>query len=335
RQPGPRPAEPQHPRAAHRHERRHPAQQHGGLRLLAHRVPEQSEADNGPRPEFPKNPNPTTPAAERGRRIFNDPATQCTTCHVGGPGQGRQFFTDKKPNFTGFDPSQPAGPDRKNPFLPHNVGTGNLFDDTDPLAIARENQTYQNPGNPPDTQTIPASRGRLSEYITTVMYDLWNTAPYLHDGSAHALLDAVRACDPSLTDCMQAGRGRSGPLSSGPEPHGATSFLTPQQLNDLVEFQNSLTLATRVGTNERVLNAGTMQIKKLMMAFPKTKKNGKKVGKGRILASGVLSGASADPSSGVVVSLAVPGADRMAILEQQLAAHGNGKRFSGPAAGGT
>jgi len=285
--------------------------------------------------EFPKNPNPVTAAAERGRRIFNDPATQCTTCHVGGPGAGRQFFTDKKPNFTGFDPSQPGGPDRNNPFLRHDVGTGNLFDDTDPLAIARENQTYQNPGNPPDTQTIPASRGRLSEYITPVLDDLWNTAPYLHDGSAHTLLDVVRACDPSLTDCMQAGRGRNVRLSSGTEPHGATSFLTPQQLNDLVEFQNSLTLATRVGTNERVLNAGTMQIKKLVMAFPKTKKNGKKVGKGRILASGVLSGASADPSSGVVVSLAVPGADRMAILEQQLAAHGNGKRFSGPAAGGT
>ncbi len=283
--------------------------------------------------EFPRNPNPTTPAAERGRRIFNDPATQCTTCHVGGPGPGRQFFTDKKPNFTGFDPSQPGGPDRNNPFVRHDVGTGNLFDETDPLAVARENQTYQNPGNPPDARTIPASRGRLSEYITPVLNDLWNTAPYLHDGSAHTLLDVVRACDPSLTDCMQPGRGRNVRLTSGTEPHGATSFLTPQQLNDLVEFQNSLTLATRVGTNERSLNAGTMQVKKFVVAFPKQKKNGTTVGRARVLASGVL-GSAVQTGGDVVVSLGAPAGDRMAILEARFAANGGSKHFKGTMAGG-
>jgi DNA-binding beta-propeller fold protein YncE len=287
--------------------------------------------------EFPKNPNPATPAVERGRRIFNDPATQCTTCHVGGPGPGRQFFTDKKPNFTGFDPALPAGPDVNNPFVRHDVGTGNLFDDTDPLAVARENQTYQNPGNPPDTRTIPASRGRLTDYITPVLNDLWNTAPYLHDGSAHALLDVIRPCNTTLDDCMEAGRGRNLRGAGGVEAHGATSFLTPQQLNDLVAFQNALTLATRIGTNERVLNAGTMQVKKLVLTFPKKKKkNGKTVGRGRVLATGTLTGAAGglDTSAGVVVSLAVPAGDRMAILEHAFAARGHGRRFTEPAAGG-
>jgi hypothetical protein len=285
--------------------------------------------------EFPRNPNPATPAVERGRRIFNDPATQCTTCHVGGPGPGRQFFTDRKPNFTGFDPALPAGPDVNNPFVRHDVGTLNLFDAVDPLAVAMENQTFQNPGNPPDARTIPASRGRLGDYITPVLNDLWNTAPYLHDGSAHALLDVIRPCNTTLDDCMQAGRGRNLRGASGVEAHGATSSLTPQQLNDLVDFQNALTLTTRVGTNERVLNAGTMQLKKLVLTFPKKKKkNGKTVGRGRILATGTLSGASGDPSSGVVVSLAVPAGDRMAVLEQSVTARGKGRRFSGPAAGG-
>jgi hypothetical protein len=286
--------------------------------------------------EFPKNPNGVTPAVERGRRIFNDPATQCTTCHVGGPGAGQQFFTDKKPNFTGFDPNQPAGPDRNNPFVRHDVGTANLFDDTDPLAVAMENQTFQNPGNPPDRRTIPASRGRLSEYITPVLNDLWNTAPYLHDGSAHALLDVIRPCNPTLDDCLQPGRGHNLRGSSGTESHGATSFLTPQQLNDLVDFQNALNLSARVGTNERALNAGSMNIKRLVVTFPRTKKNGKKVGKGAILAIGTLSGGSlggSGGSPGVVLSLAVPNGDRMAILEQTLESS-NGRRFRGAAMGG-
>jgi hypothetical protein len=287
---------------------------------------------------FTKNPNPVTPAVERGRRIFNDPATQCTTCHVGGPGPGRQFFTDKKPN-SGYDPSQPPGGDRNNPFVRHDVGTANLFDETDPLAVAQENQTYQNPGNPPDPRTIPESRGRLGDYVTPVLNDLWNTAPYLHDGSAHTLLDVVRSCDPSLDDCMQPGRGRNLRLAgaAGTEAHGATSFLTPQQLNDLVAFQNALTLATIVGTNERVLNAGTMRLTRVVLGFPRKKKNGKTVGRGRILAIGTASGAAGalDTSAGVVVSLAVPDGDHMAILEQTMQGKNGGRRFTGRVAAGT
>ena len=93
----------------------------------------------------------------------------------------------------------------------HDVGTANLFDETDPLVIAAKNQTFQNPGNPPDTPTNSRRAAAvLSDYITPVLNDLWNTAPYLHDGSAHTLLDVVRSCNPSLDDCL-AGRARTQP----------------------------------------------------------------------------------------------------------------------------
>jgi DNA-binding beta-propeller fold protein YncE len=274
--------------------------------------------------DFVQNPNPQTAATERGRKIFNDPATQCTTCHNGGPGAGRQFFTDKKAN-PGFDPSQPGRADGNSPFIRHDVGTANLFDQTDPLAIAQKNQTYQNPGNPGDSRTIPASRKALTDYITPVLNDVWNTAPYLHDGSAHTLLEVIRPCNLSLDDCYEPDRGRNLRVGgvNGQEMHGATSFLTPQQLNDLVDFQKALTQGAVIGTNERVLNAGTLSLKRVVFTRPKRKKNGKTVGQYKLLALGTLGGASgnADPASGVTVSIATPKDGRMVIVEHQLQMH--------------
>jgi hypothetical protein len=282
--------------------------------------------------DFVKNPNPKTAATERGRKIFNDPATQCTTCHNGGPGAGRQFFTDKRPN-PGFDPSRPGRADGNNPFVRHDVGTSNLFDQTDPLVIAQKNQTFQDPGNPPDTRQIPGSRGVLGDYITPVLNDLWNTAPYLHDGSAHTLLDVVRSCNPALDDCLEAGRGRNLRIAgvNGQEMHGATSFLTPQQLNDLVDFQNALTLDTLVGTNERVINAGSLTLKKAVLTTPKLKKNGKVVGQLKVLATGTLAGGGdgLDPAMGVTLSLATPTDGRMAIVERTLTMRRSGNRWRG------
>jgi DNA-binding beta-propeller fold protein YncE len=282
--------------------------------------------------DFVKNPNPKTAATERGRKIFNDPSTQCTTCHNGGPGVGKQFFTDKKPN-PGFDPSLPGRSDGNNPFVRHDVGTANLFDETDPLTIAQKNQTYQDPGNPPDTRTIPSSRGVLGDYITPMLNDLWNTAPYLHDGSAHTLLDVIRPCNPALDDCLEAGRGRNQRIAgvNGQELHGATSFLTPQQLNDLVDFQMALTLDTVIGTNERVLNAGSLTLKKVVLTLPKQKKNGKTVGQVKVLATGTLAGADGtlDPTQGVTLSLAAPKDGQMMIAERTLTMHGSARHASG------
>src|SRR5437899_2171224 len=153
--------------------------------------------------DFVRNPNPPDAAAERGRKIFNDPQTNCTSCHLGGPGAEQQFFTDKKPNPS-FDPGQPGAADHNNPFVSHVVGTMNHFVAEDLLAIAQMDQIFQNPRIP-----IPASRGPLGDYLTPVLNDVWNTAPYLHDGSAHTLLDVVRPCDTTVDDCLEAGRGRN------------------------------------------------------------------------------------------------------------------------------
>jgi DNA-binding beta-propeller fold protein YncE len=272
--------------------------------------------------EFVKNPNPPSASVERGRKIFNDPLTQCASCHNGGPGAGKQFFTDKKPN-PGFDPAQPGRADRNNPFLRHDVGTANVFDQTDPFEIAGTSQ-YQNPRIP-----IPSTRGTLGDYITPVLNDLWNTAPYLHDGSAHTLLDVVRPCDTAREDCARPAKGRNLCPPQGCL-HGVTSILTPRQLNDLVDFQNALTGATIVGTNERVLSAGALDLTRVVLKF------GKKRGKGKdaFEVAGKLTAVPAglDPeSAGAVLSLAVPVDGRMVIVETPLAMRGSARRARGRA----
>jgi DNA-binding beta-propeller fold protein YncE len=275
--------------------------------------------------DFVRNPNLPDDAAERGRRIFNDPQTKCVTCHSGGP-QGKQFFTDKRGN-PGFAAGQPSGAVFNNPFFRHDVGTGNLFDQANPGAIAQANQTWQNSRIP-----IPGDRDPLMDYVTPVMNDLWNTAPYLHDGSAHTLLDVVRPCDNSVDDCLKAGRGRN--LNG---QHGVTDMLTPQQLNDLVAFQNTLTTGTVVA-EQRDLNAGELELKRAMVRFPRQPKKGKKKARkrtrGSFVVQGILRGSTAavDPKAdGVLFSIATPAGEQMAIVSHTLKVKGHGRRITGRA----
>jgi sugar lactone lactonase YvrE len=269
--------------------------------------------------DFPRNPNPVDEAAERGRKLFNDPLTQCANCHRGGPGAGREFFTDKAPNSS-FNRSAPARADQNNPFIRHDVGTANVFDTTNPRQVAAANQTFQNPRIP-----IPGDRGTLGDYVTPILNDVWNTPPYLHDGSAHTLLDVIRPCDTAVDDCLQPGRGRNLRVA-GVEQHGATRFLTPSQLNDLVRFQRSLGFATVVGDNTRVLTAGALDLQKLVLRFGKRGKHGRD----GFVARGRLGGVAADPASApVVLQLGTPAGDEMAIYEQTIALDARGRRFRG------
>jgi hypothetical protein len=272
--------------------------------------------------EFPKNPNQPNAATDRGRALFNDPITQCADCHNGGPGAGRQFFTDKRPN-PDFDTSAPGKADQNNPFIRHDVGTANLFDTMNPLTVALDAQIFQNSRIP-----IPGNRGSLGDYVTPVLNDLWNTAPYLHDGSAHTLLDVVRPCETALDDCFQGGRGRN-VHSSGQGRHGKTDVLTPKQLNDLTTFQNVLSTATLLGSRQQVVRAGAMTLANVQVNFGKVKKGVRKPG--RFAIRGTLSAAPAplDPTSGVTVQIATPGDGTMVILERALAMSGKGKRFKG------
>ena len=198
----------------------------------------------------------------------------------------------------------------------------NLFDAESPLAIAQMDQVFQNPRVP-----IPGARGPLGDYLTPVLNDIWNTAPYLHDGSAHTLLDVVRPCDPTLDDCLEAGRGRN--LNG---QHGVTSILTPQQLNDLVAFQKTLTLATIVGTNERVISAGALDLSRVVLQFGTPKRLARDRAIGRFSLKGQLRGAPgplAPAKDGVAFSLATPQGEQMAILARTLAMKGGGRRLVG------
>jgi hypothetical protein len=190
---------------------------------------------------FPRNPNAgiaganISDAARRGRALFADPVVHCAFCHNTAVG-AQQQFSDKRPDQTGFDPNQTPRADLNSPYLRHDVGTANVFDQTNPYSIANDEPgllgftLFQNQQN-----GIPANRGALTAYLTSVLNDVWNTAPYLHDGSAATLLDVVRPCIGRLDACSdEPGHGRN-----VDDLHGATSFLSARQLNDLVAFQKA------------------------------------------------------------------------------------------------
>jgi hypothetical protein len=113
-----------------------------------------------------------------------------------------------------------------NPFIRHNVGTFNAMDMTDPFAVADEIGQFQNRVIP-----IPGTRGSLLDYITPTLVDVWNTAPFNHDGTFATLLHGVTPCDDSLDDCSHPDAGKN-----VRDQHGTTSNLTPKQLRQLDAF---------------------------------------------------------------------------------------------------
>jgi hypothetical protein len=270
--------------------------------------------------DFVKNPNQPNEQSEEGRRIFNDPSVGCVPCHAGGP-TGKQFFTDKAVAPGTFDPGAPPRADQNNPYLRHDVGTANLFDVADPFAVASDSGIFQNAVIP-----IPGSRGTLGAYVTPVLNDVWNSAPYLHDGSAHTLLDVVRPCTSALDDCLVPGMGRN-----IDDKHGVTSRLTPRQLEALVAFQNVLTTDTVLGNPDAVVKAGTLTFQKVKLNFGRVRDGVR--GAGKVLVKGTLENAPVpvDPRTTANVQLATPGDGAMAILEIALPVSGRGRRSTGKA----
>jgi hypothetical protein len=53
------------------------------------------------------------------------------------------------------------------------------------------------------------------------LYELWRTAPYLHDGTALTVREVITTRNPK-------------------DQHGKTSHLTPREIDDLVEYVLSL-----------------------------------------------------------------------------------------------
>src|SRR5262249_13405060 len=108
---------------------------------------------------------------------------------------------------------------------------------------------------------IPGNRDTLTAYITSVLTDAWNTAPYLHDGTAATLLDVVRPCAPQYGECQIAANGRN-----FNDQHGRTAFLSARQLNDLAAFEE----AAHGLIGQAVAVHGTaLTIKKLRVKFGK------------------------------------------------------------------
>jgi YVTN family beta-propeller protein len=259
---------------------------------------------------FPRNPNlgqgGTVPSAsaQRGRLLFNDPVVKCSFCHKTAPPSPQQF-TDKRPSRD-YDPNQTPRADLNNPFFVHDVNTTNVFDATNPFLIANDADgilgftLFQNEQN-----QIPGNRNTLNAYITPVLNDVWNTAPYLHDGSAPMLVDVVRPCLPRFGECQVAGKGRN-----VDDLHGVTSFLSARQLNDLAAFEE----ATHGPIGEAVAVHGTLlDVKKVRAKF------GKKAGADTltVVASAALTSDQVfDPTTGAVaVSVGAPAGARLAVLE--------------------
>lgn len=151
---------------------------------------------------------------------------------------------------------------------------------------------------------MPGNRSALRTYITSVLNDAWNTAPYLHDGSAPTLLDVVRPCLSRFGECRVVGKGRN--LD---DLHGVTSILSARQLNDLAAF----TAAPHGPVTEAVAIRGSaLTVKKLRAKF------GKRAGKDAlalVATADLASGQVFDPAAGeVAVSVGVPSGGQMAIV---------------------
>jgi cytochrome c peroxidase len=58
-------------------------------------------------------------------------------------------------------------------------------------------------------------------FDTPTLIEVWRTAPYLHDGRARTIRDVLTKDNPK-------------------DRHGATSTLTQEELNDLIEYVLSL-----------------------------------------------------------------------------------------------
>jgi DNA-binding beta-propeller fold protein YncE len=175
-------------------------------------------------------------AAEQGAKIFFSAISRCAECHDG-PSATNQHFTDKRPD-PGYPPGVQGRPESPNPFIRHNVGTANAFDLVDPLEVATDIGQFQNAVLP-----IPGSRGELLDYVTPTLVDVWNTAPFNHDGSFATLLHGIVPCDTILDDCDHPDAGKN--LN---DQHGTTSTLTPQQLRWLEAFLRAPHDVTPVGS---------------------------------------------------------------------------------------
>ncbi len=159
------------------------------------------------------NPNPQDSASiRRGRALFALPSVGCAVCHTGpslsastfdGPGTRTQFL----PVITPL-----RGADGHNADL---VSDG--FRTTFPMVVQ-------------DTVNI--------QFGATTVRDMWaHSALFLHDGRARSLREVIATPG---HPALQPGETGFNEVDGIPNTHGATSQLTPGQIEDLIAFMMSL-----------------------------------------------------------------------------------------------
>ena len=124
-----------------------------------------------------------TPEAVAGEAIFHSTETGCATCHV-------------PPRFTARSLERPRRESNAHPFLMHDVGT----------LSATAGDFRPNTVRALDTPTVKG---------------VWQTPPYLHDGSAATLMDVITTRNPD-------------------DRHGKTSHLTTTERGQLVAYLREL-----------------------------------------------------------------------------------------------
>jgi len=159
------------------------------------------------------NPNPTdTAAVRRGAALFHSAAVGCASCHDG-PGFAASFSATGRPRLR-FGPvvTPLRAPDGRN--------------------LDRVSEGFR--------QTFPETTqdARAIEFGAPTLRGLWaHAARFLHDGRARSLREVL------LTPghpALRPGERGFNETDGAPDTHGATSHLSPAQVDDLVAFLESL-----------------------------------------------------------------------------------------------
>lgn len=168
------------------------------------------------RPRLLPNPNAALDlaSARRGEQIFTSPATGCAFCH---PQPTTAVSDGANPYSVAMRFPAVVTPRRHPDTLEEVDGVNPLFLETFPDTVQDDGRLHIG---------VPQLRG------------IWDRATrFLHDGRAPSLLEAIAPPGhPALAD-GQVGFNESYGM---PDTHGATSHLSPDQLEDLVAFMRSL-----------------------------------------------------------------------------------------------
>lgn len=159
------------------------------------------------------NPNPSdTPAVRRGRALFFSPSTGCAGCHSG----------------SGFAASVDQGPDTRLHFGP--VVTPNRSPDGRNLDLVSDGFRSTFPDTVQDGDTI--------EFGAPTLRNIWaHSNLFLHDGRARSLREVLATPGHPV---LKPGERGFNELDGIPNSHGATSHLSPQQIEDLIAYLLSL-----------------------------------------------------------------------------------------------